>query len=181
MKSSRLTNVTIGAGGALIIVIFVVLCLTIFSVLSFTTAYSDLKLSKKTKQITEDYYEVHGRAEEKLSEISDIIILAQKSIDIKSGDSLSRAADFYKRSEEKIRKLEDVKIIKKDNNSLYPDLSLYYEAQGEKNQKICVTLEVLYDVENNRAFCDIKSWNAANIELPEYEDEIFDLWEGIDE
>lgn len=39
----------INAGGAIIIIIFVVLCLTIFSVLSFASAYSDKKLSDKTK------------------------------------------------------------------------------------------------------------------------------------
>lgn len=180
MKSSRFTDVTIGAGGALIIVIFVVLCLTIFSVLSFTTAYSDLKLSKKTKQITEEYYAVHGKAEEMFFEISDKIILAQKSLDIKSDDT-SIAVEFYKKAEEEIQKLEGVTVIKKANNSLVSGLSLYYEVLGEKNQRISVTIEILYDNINNKPFYEIKSWNMSNIEIPEYEDETFDLWEGIDE
>ena len=41
-------NVGINAGGAIIIIIFVVLCLTIFSLLSFASSYSDKKLADKT-------------------------------------------------------------------------------------------------------------------------------------
>lgn len=181
MKSSRLSTVSIGIGGALILVIFIVLCLTIFSVLSFTTAYSDLKLSRKTEQMTEDYYTIHGKAEEKLAEISEKLILVQKDLNIKYDESISEAYNFNKSAEEKIAEIEGIKVFKLDENNIYSNLAIYYEVLGDKNQKICVTLNILYDDKNDTPYYKIISWNLSNIELPKYDEEIYDLWKGIDE
>jgi len=156
------SNSDVGFGGTIIIVIFVVLCLTILSTLSFTTAYSDLKLSKKTEEITADYYAAHGKAEEKLEEIYGILI----SEDAESAKGI-------------VKELKGVTVIEEDvsnNNYL-----IYYESLGDKNQKICVTLNIFYDENTMKPYYEITSWNLANIELPEYEDENYDLWKGIDE
>lgn len=67
------SNISFGIGGTLIVTVFVVLCLMIFSVLAFTTAYSDFKLSVKTQEMTADYYKIHGLAEEKLAQISHVL------------------------------------------------------------------------------------------------------------
>ena len=69
----KTTNVSVGAGGTLLLTVFVILCLMIFAVLSFITANSDLKFSLKTQEVTEDYYRIHGLAEEKLAVISDML------------------------------------------------------------------------------------------------------------
>lgn len=174
MKSSRLSSVSIGIGGSLVLVIFVVLCLTIFSVLSFTTAYSDLKLSKKTEQITVDYYAIHSKAEEKLAEISEKLILFHTA---KFDEDLSKSINFYKHAKEELREIEDIKVIKQDGK----ELTIYYEILGDRNQKISVTLNILYDETNDKPYYEIVSWNLSNIELPKYEEEIVDLWEGTDE
>lgn len=151
------TNVSAGMGGTLIITVFVVLCLMIFAALSFVTAYSDLKLSKKAQEITADYYYIHGKAEEKLSEISDILY----DIDINEDkDSILR----------KLSVIDGVSV--NEENS-----SLLYEVSGEKNQKISVTLNIL---KTDRFYYEIEAWNLSNIELPVYEDEIIDIWEGIE-
>lgn len=168
MKSSRLSNVSVGIGGSLILVIFVVLCLTIFSVLSFTTAYSDLKLSKKTEQITVDYYAIHGEAEEKLAEISEKLV--------KYDESLSKSVSFNNYVEEKVSEIADVSVIKQDDKAI----TIYYEVLGDANQKINVTLKILYDETNNKPYYEIMSWNLSNIELPKYEEEIVDIWEGTE-
>ena len=47
---NRRTNVSVGMGGTLVVTVFVVLCLMIFAALSFTTAYSDLKLPLKLRK-----------------------------------------------------------------------------------------------------------------------------------
>lgn len=167
MKNSRLSNVSIGIGGSLIIVIFVVLCLTIFSVLSFTTAYSDLKLSGKTEQITVDYYDIHGRAEEKLSEISDKMI-----------EYNGNSSDVFNRfMEEKIREIDGITSVENDDKVL----KVSFEVAGDKNQKINVNLDIYYDESSDKAVYDIISWNLSNVELPQYEDEAVDLWEGTEE
>jgi hypothetical protein len=148
-------NVSIGMGGTLIITVFVVLCLMVFAVLSFTTAYSDLKLSNKAQEITADYYSIHGRAEEKLSEINDILY---KTDDDKILSDLSN--------------IDEVSFVDKEN------LTLQYEVLGQKNQKISISLNILHDAKGY--YYQIAAWNLSNIELPVYEDEIIDVWEGIE-
>ncbi|HNZ83407.1 MAG: hypothetical protein KBA50_04120 [Sedimentibacter sp.] len=154
---NRRTNVSVGMGGTLIITVFVVLCLMIFAVLSFTTAYSDLKLSNKAQEITADYYSIHGRAEEKLAEISDVLY----------------DTDVNESKESILRKLSDIDGIDIDEENL----NIQYEVSGEKNQKITVALNLFF---TDRANYEIRAWNLSNIELPVYEDEIIDIWEGID-
>jgi len=171
-KSSKLSNVSIGMGGALILTIFVVLCLTVFSVLSFTTAYSDLKLANKTEEYTSDYYKVHGISEEKLAEI--YVVLMSINENISSTNTLQEA--FINNAAEAVSKLNGVSIIELNNNTF----SLYYEIFGDKNQKLCVTLKILYDEEKNIPYYDIVTWNLEPIELPVYEEENYDLWEGFE-
>lgn len=171
-KNSKLSNVSIGMGGALILTIFVVLCLTVFSVLSFTTAYSDLKLANKTEEYTSDYYKVHGIAEEKLAEI--YVVLMSINENISSTNTLQEA--FINNAAEAVSKLNGVSIIELNNNTF----SLYYEIFGDKNQKLCVTLKILYDEEKNIPYYDIVTWNLEPIELPVYEEENYDLWEGFE-
>jgi hypothetical protein len=154
-------NSDIGFGGTIIIVIFVVLCLMILSTLSFMTAYSDLKLTKKTQEIAADYYAAHGKAEEKLEEIYSIL-----------------SSETETSAKEKIGQLEGVVVS--DGMQEGSRYSVKLEAEGEKNQKICAALDIFYDDEG-RPYYEITSWNLANIELPEYEEEIYNLWEGIEE
>lgn len=148
-------NVSVGMGGTLIITVFVVLCLMVFAVLSFTTAHSDLKLSNKSQEITVDYYSIHGKAEEKLSEICDVL---------------------YETSEDKIISnlltIEGVSLINDEN------IIVQYEVLGEKNQKISVELNIMHNTKGY--YYQITAWNLSNIVLPVYEDEIIDIWEGIE-
>ncbi len=148
-------NVSVGMGGTLIITVFVVLCLMVFAVLSFTTAHSDLKLSNKAQEITADYYSIHGRAEEKLSEINDILL----------------KTDEYKIIRD-LSCINGVSFIDDEN------LIVQYEVLGQKNQKISIELNILHDTKGY--YYEIAAWNLSNIELPVYEDEIIDIWEGIE-
>lgn len=171
-KSTKLSNVSVGMGGTLIITIFVVLCLTVFSVLSFTTAYSDLKLAKKTEEFTNDYYKIHGMAEERLAEIYAALMSVNESI----GTTDTPTESFMNNAAEAIVKLYGVSVTELNNDSL----TLYYENQGDKNQKLCVTLMVMYDDERNLPYYDIVTWNLEPIELPVFEEENYDLWEGFE-
>jgi len=177
-KISRSSKVSVGMGGTLIITVFVVLCLTIFATLSFTTAYSDLKLAKKTEEMTYDYYAVHGMAEEKLAEVYNVLLKSNESLYTIDDDNLSESKRFFNILADNISAISDVTII--ENNEKQDNFTLYYESWGHKNQKICVTLNILYDTLSKEPYYEIVTWNLANIELPVYEEENFDLWEGID-
>jgi len=180
IKKETTSNVSIGIGGTLIIVIFVVLCLTIFATLSFTTAYSDLKLSKKTEEVTKDYYATNAIAEERLSEVYNKLISVKNELSINYDTNVSKAYYFNVVATKKLMELDYVTIVKKDEKNSFTDLTIYYDALGNLNQKICVTLNIYYDDVKNEPYYEIATWNLTNIELPIYEEETYDLWEGIE-
>ena len=54
--SSRAQGARIHVGSASIVAIFAVLCLTVFAVLTLSTAVSEQRLAEKSAQAVEDYY-----------------------------------------------------------------------------------------------------------------------------
>jgi hypothetical protein len=171
--SKRLSNVSVGMGGTLIITIFVVLSLTIFATLSFTTAHSDLKLAVKTEKITSDYYETSSKAEKMLSEVYSAMMESRDNINAESAADGSKL--YFDTLSKKLSGLKDVYYILEEEK-----FSVYYESLGEMNQKICIGLDIFYNQSSNEPYYEITSWNLTNIELPVYEEENFDLWEGIE-
>jgi len=174
------SSVSLGIGGTLIMVIFVSLCLTILATLSFTTAYSDLKLSKKTQVMTKDYYVASGRAEERLSQIYEEMLISKSDLSNQLDKNISLKEDYYFVAKNRISKLEDLRIIESRNIDKYYIFTIYYESLGDFNQKICATLNIYYDELKTNPYYEIVTWNLSNIEIPSYEEGIYDLWEGID-
>ena len=153
---NKKTNVPVGVGGILIITVFISLCLMIFAVLSFATAYSDLKLSMRAQAMTEDYYGIQGKAEEKLSEISDVLF------EINSNKTSEEITD-------KLIGVDGISFIDKET-------AIQYEVKGDENQKISVILNIFHD---SAGYCyEIESWKLSIIDMPDYEDEIIDVWKG---
>ena len=170
-KNYSTADIPIGMGGSIIVVILVVLCLTVFSVLSFDTAYSDLKLTEKTEEMAADYYKINGKAEEKLSDIYN----AMDSI-CKSMKDTDTPETFYSDVFLQLAKIDDVSIIGSNDGSF----KIYYESLGDKNQKICVTLDIFYDELKHCPSYEIETWNLSAIEFPDYEQQNIDLWEGLE-
>lgn len=167
-KNQRTSRVSVGMGGALIITIFVVLSLTIFATLSFTTAHSDLKLARKAEKITYDYYLTSAGAEEQLSYIWTAMTSAAEAANSKES--------YYDALSQGLFAMKNVDCSFEEGV-----FRIYYESSGSRNQKICVTLSALYDITSGKPSYEIESWNLANIELPVYEEEKYDLWEGINQ
>lgn len=166
-KAMKSSNASMGAGGTIVVIIFVVVCLTVFASLSFVTAISDLKLAKRTEEVNYDYYAAHGKAEEKLSGIYSIL----ESISY----SDSAPEQFYSSAADLLPEIEGISVIEKNST-----LKIYYEAYGTKNQKICVTLNIFYDELIGRPGYDIETWNLTTIELPVFEEQNIDLWKGLE-
>lgn len=62
-----------GMGASSILMIFVVLILTTFGMLSFVTAQADLQLTEKNVDAVESYYEADAQADKIITEIDEII------------------------------------------------------------------------------------------------------------
>lgn len=170
IKNYKSADSSISMGGSIIIIILVVLCLTVFSVLSFTTAYSDLKLTKKTEEMIYDYYKINGKAEDKLGDIYKVLITTSEGM--KNSDTPEK---FFNDAAQKLIEINDVSITDSSSDSI----KIYYEIPGDKNQKICVTLNIMYDPISRNPDYDVETWNLSAIELPAYEEENIDLWEGF--
>ena len=56
-------------GGSSLLVIFAVLCLTVFALLGFSTVQADQRLEQSSVQAVEDYYAADTRAEEILAQL----------------------------------------------------------------------------------------------------------------
>lgn len=63
------SRMPVAIGLSSLLVIFAVLCLTVFSLLSLSTAKADARLADKSRQATYDYYEADCKAQEILSQI----------------------------------------------------------------------------------------------------------------
>ncbi len=70
-----------GVGASSIIMIFVVLCLTTFSLLSFSSAKSSLRLANKSKEYYTAFGDAELKANQTLSKIDDKLAKAQTSFD----------------------------------------------------------------------------------------------------
>lgn len=70
MNDDRLTSkgpkIGLNIGASSILVVFILLCLVTFSVLSLVSANADYKLSKKIADHTQDYYIAVSKAQEQL-------------------------------------------------------------------------------------------------------------------
>ena len=91
-NKSRLMPTSMGA--SLILVVLLVLCLTIFALLSYLTANSEWKLASKTAQSVAAYYDTDTKAQEMLLRIQNAYDGAQPLEDI-VGVSVKQHAQSY--------------------------------------------------------------------------------------
>lgn len=81
-------NFQFSVGGSSILMIFVVLCLTTFGILSYSTADADCKITNKNAETVQSYYQACGNAEKKLKQIDSALAEA--------GSDAGKAADSGK-------------------------------------------------------------------------------------
>lgn len=71
------TSTGLGVGASSILMIFIVLCITTFAVLSITSAGADSRLTDKAAGAVSEYYAADSKAEAMLYEIDDALLSAQ--------------------------------------------------------------------------------------------------------
>ena len=81
-----------GVGASSILMIFVVLCLTTFGVLSYVTANADRKISTKNAESVENYYKAYTQVQSKLQQIDSALLTAQTKIDTSVYNNTASAA-----------------------------------------------------------------------------------------
>lgn len=63
-----------GTGMSSLLMIFVVLCLTVFGVLAYMTARADDRLTQRSAQMVQAYYTADAKAEEALAQLDEALL-----------------------------------------------------------------------------------------------------------
>ncbi len=150
VESKRRAEMGVHIGSASIVMIFAVLCLTIFATLSFQTASYEQKLAQKTAVTAEAYYMADSKAEE----IYQMICSA-----LKTGTDYTQLSELHKDV--------DLKIAQLGKETL-----LYYAVPIDDKQELQIVLSF-----NSDGVLRTVQWNAVATTRWEYDDTIR-VWDG---
>lgn len=143
-------------GGISILMVFVVLCLTTFGLLTLATARAEMRLTEKNAQSVAAYYESSGRMQELLAEID---------------GALKEGREQGKERNEMIRKLTLI-----DGISVRDDgEEAVLEASVSSGGPIGMYMRLLVDKEGNLSIDEyhMKSFVEFN-----YDDQRREIWSG---
>ena len=149
---------TLNVGGAIIIIIFVVLCLTIFGLLSFTAAFADKKLADKNLVNIQQYYHADAEAEKKLAQIYNAVISVS---DITNIDNIKTILDF------------DVSVL---------EATVFYTTPMNDIQAVFSKIEFYYDSGKNMFSYKISEWKiifTSEFDKFKYGNNISDLFDPV--
>lgn len=137
------TQFSLNIGLPSILLIFVVLCLISFGVLSFVSANADRNLSQKVMTRLSDYYKICNQAEEMLAEVNEQLM------------------ELYLTSVNEAAYWEKTQNI--PNSYFFPLSEL---------QDLQITLTFLYPEATEDDFFQINTWQVVTASDVEYDDEL---------
>lgn len=116
----------IGTGVTSIIMIFVVLCLTTFAILSYSSANADYRISDESSNYIKKYYQIRNMATREVADINEVI------------------CEKYKETDNVSEILEEVKTL----GYTVEDTNIILSYDISEKQKYMVVLNI--DTENKR-------------------------------
>ena len=152
-KNSR--NIGLGVGYVSVMLIFAVVCLTIFAVLSFKTSLSDSTVNKRSGDFLRQYYSTDTIAKDTLSKLNDIAYQA-------------KTADFFEEEFENTAKNIENVTVKRVKDGL----STNYTVPINELQELKVS--VLFDRNGNYK---IEQWQCITIS-DDTSDSHLNVWDG---
>lgn len=156
MKKKSMSVVNIGSVSLLMV--FIVLCLVTFAMLSLSSAIRNYHFSEKMAAHTTEYYQASNGATKKLREIDSILQASYKA-------AVLEELDYYSQVKESLAELD---WLETDFNG--PVKSLSYRTEMNDNQALQVTLMLNPPEETESGFCRITVWKEISIVQ----------WEGSD-
>ena len=145
MEQNKSTKSIISTGTTSIVLIFVMLSLLTFSVLSLTSAQANLRLSRLSADRTTEYYAAENAA-------NDILIQVASALDEAYLLSSSPNA-FYSLAQSTLEDM-DLTFVEEDR--------LAYDVPLGENQILVVELELSYDTLPSGRHYTITSWQAIS-------------------
>lgn len=138
---------TINIGSSSMLVVFIILCLITFSVLSVASANNDRKYSEKIANRTTAYYKASNKAEELLSQIDDKL---KQIYEQYNADYLSQVPDV----------LTSIDGIDTSN---FP--SVFFSIPINDTQTLSVSLLIQIPEKEGDTFYTITSWQEISTEV----------------
>ena len=142
-QNNNRSPVSIGISS--LILIFVMLCLLTFSVLSLVSARADMRLSQRSADRTAAYYDAENRANDILLSVISCIEEYKDSPD---------ASVFYQKLRERLDGQNGILFTGAD--------SLEYEVLLDKEQLLSVSLEISYETYDDGSHYRILAWNTVS-------------------
>jgi hypothetical protein len=160
MNDNKNMHSTSGIGVVTLFVVLLILCLTVFAVLTFASANADLRLSQKNAEMVEAYYAADNTA---------ALVSADVSAFWKPG-APKPDANACRALVEKINSREGIAEIAyaSDNEGLTVSYGVFVDT--------ILTLEVELYLPRG-GVCEILSWRVMADE-PSFEEEMLPVWEG---
>lgn len=146
MKNEKKNYPGVNIGSASMLVIFIILCLVTFAVLSVASANKDFAYSQKIAQRTENYYEASNKAEEILDEIDQIL----------EKNYLENKENCLDSIPQELENLEGIDF------SAFPEIS--YEIPMNENQALHISLSLRIPEKEGDSLYTITSWQEISTE-----------------
>ena len=144
MKRTKQQSTFINIGSSSLLMVFLVLCLTTFAILSLSSAQSDYSFSKKFAEHKTEYYEASSRAEMILGEIDQL--LAENS------DQVTARLDG-----------KEIDNIPLSCTGADGETVISYQVPSGEKQALNVTLLVTNDSEHENYY-KIQAWQLISTE-----------------
>ncbi len=148
-----------GVGSTSIIMIFIVLCLTTFSILSFVSSNVGYNFAQKSKEHTQMFYDAQLRATEVLSQIDTTLYAA------------SSDPSGYNNYIFGLQNFSGIKVVQKKDS-----FTVSYETKISDNQVISVELRVPLKPSDERY--KITKWASTSVDLNYNQNGQQNIWVG---
>jgi hypothetical protein len=168
MKKDKEQSSFVNIGSSSLLIVFVILCLATFAILSISSAKSDFTLSEKLAKHKGQYYEASSKAEEVLEEIDATLA------DTASKNSASTSSDDFIKSpyiDAVIKKLNDAQISDTAVSCQKTDkkLKVFYQIPLDDKQALDIEL-IVTDYTKNETYYTIQKWQVISTDTWESDD-----------
>lgn len=137
------------AGIPSLLLIFLILCLSVFSVLSLSSAVADKKLSRKSADHTLEYYEASNKANDSLATIDEILV--------ESRETAHNPKDYYEQVENKITSMSDFVFSNTGDTA-----TISWDTSINDSQVLSVQISLPYPEQEGNSFYNIEQWQVIN-------------------
>ncbi len=160
----------VNIGSSSLLVIFLVLCLVTFAILSLSSAKSDYSFSERLAAHRKNYYEASARAEDVTGEIDRILSAAAEEIDLSGHNDTDRqekTALYYDAVAAALdgKQIDGTAVqLEQEEDGIF----LVFRIEAEEGQELLVRLQV-NDCWSQETYYEIRTWKIISTDRQEEE------------